>query len=74
MSFSPWLSGVQDEQCHYSPSGMAAQCSSYEEIPVGDEQALGTALYNVGPIAVGIDATLSSFLFYSKGQRAAMKL
>lgn len=67
------MSGVQDQPCQYMPSGMAAQCSGYEEVPLGDEQALGAALYKVGPIAVGIDASLTSFQFYSKGQWADMK-
>lgn len=46
---------------------MAASCKGYEEVPVGDEKALGSALYQVGPISVGIDAQLTSFQFYSKG-------
>lgn len=58
---------VQDQPCQYSPQGMAASCKGYEEVPVGDEKALGSALYQVGPISVGIDAQLTSFQFYSKG-------
>lgn len=58
---------VQDQPCQYSPQGMAASCKGYKEVPVGDEKALGTALYQVGPISVGIDAQLTSFQFYSKG-------
>lgn len=46
---------------------MAASCKGYEEVPVGDEKALGSTLYQVGPISVGIDAQLTSFQFYSKG-------
>ncbi|CAK6967811.1 cathepsin K-like [Scomber scombrus] len=57
----------QDQPCRYNSSGMAAQCKSYKEIPVGDEHALTVALFKVGPISVGIDATLSSFQFYQKG-------
>lgn len=62
---------VQDQPCQYSPAGMAASCKGYEEVPVGDEKALGVALYKVGPISVGIDAQLTSFQFYSKGAHMA---
>ncbi|XP_073340791.1 cathepsin K-like [Pagrus major] len=51
--FSPPLSRVQDQPCRYNSSGMAAECRG--------------ALYKVGPVSIGIDATLSSFQFYSKG-------
>lgn len=66
--FSPPLSRVQDQPCRYNSSGMAAECRGYKEIPEGNEHALAVALYKVGPISVGIDATQSSFQFYSKGQ------
>lgn len=35
---------------------------------MGDEHALAVALYKVGPVSVGIDATLSTFQFYTKGE------
>ncbi|KAM7421571.1 hypothetical protein PAMA_015620 [Pampus argenteus] len=57
----------QDESCQYNSSGMAAMCKGYKEIPVGDEHALAVALFKVGPVSVGIDATLSSFMFYQRG-------
>ncbi|XP_076593711.1 cathepsin K [Chaetodon auriga] len=57
----------EDEECRYNSSGMAAQCKGYKEVPVGNEHALAVALFKVGPVSVGIDATLSSFQFYSKG-------
>ncbi|XP_041798749.1 cathepsin K [Chelmon rostratus] len=57
----------EDQPCRYNSSGMAAQCKGYKEVPVGNEHALAVALYKVGPVSVGIDATLSSFQFYSKG-------
>ncbi|KAM8735442.1 cathepsin K [Acanthopagrus schlegelii] len=56
-----------DQPCRYNSSGMAAECRGYKEIPEGNEHALAVALYKVGPISVGIDATQSSFQFYSKG-------
>ncbi|XP_036828496.1 cathepsin K isoform X2 [Oncorhynchus mykiss] len=57
----------QDEQCVYNASGMGAQCRGFKEIPEGDEQALTKAVAKVGPVAVGIDATLSTFQFYQRG-------
>uniref|UniRef100_F7DWC9 Cathepsin K n=1 Tax=Ornithorhynchus anatinus TaxID=9258 RepID=F7DWC9_ORNAN len=56
----------QDEPCRYSPTGKAAKCRGYREVPVGDEKALKRAVARVGPVAVAIDASLSSFQFYSK--------
>ncbi|KAM6910416.1 uncharacterized protein FYW49_012343 [Xenentodon cancila] len=57
----------EDEPCRYNSSGMAAQCKGYKEVPEGDEHALAVALFKVGPVSVGIDATLSTFQFYQKG-------
>uniref|UniRef100_A0A8C5WI93 Cathepsin K n=1 Tax=Leptobrachium leishanense TaxID=445787 RepID=A0A8C5WI93_9ANUR len=57
----------QDEGCLYNPQGKAATCRSYKEIPIGNENALKRAVAQVGPVAVSIDASLSSFHFYSKG-------
>ncbi|XP_050785738.1 cathepsin K [Gopherus flavomarginatus] len=57
----------QDESCMYSPTGKAAKCRGYKEIPEGNEKALKRAVARVGPVSVGIDASLSSFQFYSRG-------
>ncbi|XP_025901722.1 cathepsin K [Nothoprocta perdicaria] len=57
----------QDESCMYSPSGKAAKCRGYREIPEGNEKALKRAVARVGPVSVGIDASLPSFQFYSRG-------
>uniref|UniRef100_A0A8C6WF56 Cathepsin K n=1 Tax=Neogobius melanostomus TaxID=47308 RepID=A0A8C6WF56_9GOBI len=57
----------EDQPCRYNSSGMAAQCKGFKEIPVGNEHALAVAVWKVGPVSVGIDATLSSFQFYQKG-------
>ncbi|KAM8794353.1 cathepsin K-like [Eudromia elegans] len=57
----------QDESCQYRPSGKAAKCRGYREIPEGDERALKRAVARVGPVSVGIDASLPSFQFYSRG-------
>ncbi|NWX93085.1 CATK protein, partial [Nothoprocta ornata] len=61
----------QDESCMYSPSGKAAKCRGYREIPEGNEKALKRAVARVGPVSVGIDASLPSFQFYSRGEAAA---
>lgn len=57
----------EDQPCRYNSTGMAAQCKSYKEVPEGNEHALAIALFKHGPVSVGIDATLSSFQFYTKG-------
>ncbi|CAJ1063054.1 cathepsin K [Xyrichtys novacula] len=57
----------EDQPCRYNSTGMAAQCKGYKEIQQGNEHALAVALYKVGPVSVGIDATLSSFQFYQRG-------
>ena len=46
---------------------MTASCRGYKEIPEEDERALTVAVARVGPVSVGIDATLSTFQFYQKG-------
>nr|KAF6396495.1 cathepsin K [Rousettus aegyptiacus] len=57
----------EDESCMYNPTGKAAKCRGYKEIPEGNEKALKRAVARVGPISVAIDASLTSFQFYSKG-------
>ncbi|XP_054662344.1 cathepsin K isoform X2 [Grus americana] len=57
----------QDESCMYNPRGKAAKCRGYREIPEGNEKALKRAVARIGPVSVGIDASLPSFQFYSRG-------
>ncbi|KAL2084371.1 hypothetical protein ACEWY4_019889 [Coilia grayii] len=57
----------QDQTCAYSSSGRAATCRGYKEVKVGDERALTAAVAKVGPVSVGIDATLSTFVYYKRG-------
>ncbi|KPP77145.1 cathepsin K-like [Scleropages formosus] len=57
----------QDQTCAYNKSGKAASCRGYKEIPKGKEKALQVAVANVGPVSVGIDASLSSFQLYKRG-------
>nr|XP_030702264.1 cathepsin K isoform X2 [Globicephala melas] len=56
----------QDESCMYNPTGKAAKCRGYREIPEGNEKALKRAVARVGPVSVAIDASLTSFQFYRK--------
>ncbi|KAM4690473.1 uncharacterized protein WCC33_017865 [Rhinophrynus dorsalis] len=57
----------EDQQCMYNVSGKAATCKSFKVVKEGSEKALKKAVGTVGPVSVGIDASLSSFQFYSKG-------
>ncbi|XP_036411108.1 cathepsin S-like [Megalops cyprinoides] len=58
--------GTQGE-CRYKADYRAANCSNYSFLPEGDEEALKTALANIGPISVAIDATRPQFAFYRSG-------
>ncbi|MEE6514923.1 hypothetical protein FKM82_023375, partial [Ascaphus truei] len=57
----------EDQDCSYDPAGSPATCKSYKVIKEGSEKALKKAVGTVGPVSVGIDASLSTFQFYSKG-------
>ncbi|KAM5128991.1 cathepsin K-like [Mantella aurantiaca] len=57
----------EDQTCNYTVAGKAAKCKSYKEVQEGNEKALKTAVGTVGPVSVGIDASLSTFQFYSTG-------
>ena len=56
-----------DGYCHFDPNSVAASISSYVSVPVGNEEALKEAVALNGPIAVSIDASHPSLLFYSSG-------
>lgn len=59
----------QDTQpCFYDSKLAVAHIKDYRFIPKGDEQALADAVATIGPITVAIDASHSSFLFYSSGR------
>ncbi|XP_069555050.1 digestive cysteine proteinase 2 [Brachyistius frenatus] len=58
---------VDTQPCYYDNRVAVAHIKDYRFIPKGDEQALADAVATIGPITVAIDASQSSFLFYSSG-------
>lgn len=48
-------------------SQLTAHIKSYTNVTSGDAEALKLALYKNGPVAVSIDASHKSFVFYSHG-------
>ncbi|XP_024115671.1 cathepsin K [Oryzias melastigma] len=57
----------QNGKCRYSVTGKAGYCSSFHVLPRGDEAALQAAVAAVGPVAVAVNAMLSSFHSYKGG-------
>ncbi|XP_046875883.1 digestive cysteine proteinase 1 [Hypomesus transpacificus] len=53
--------------CHYNASQLTARMQSYTNVTSGDGEALKLALFKHGPVAVSIDASHRSFVFYSHG-------
>ncbi|XP_075994397.1 cathepsin K-like [Genypterus blacodes] len=58
---------AEDQPCRYNSSAVAAECTGFVQIPTGSEEALKAAVFHEGPVAVGIDASLSSFHLYRRG-------
>jgi len=58
---------AQDGTCHSNKALFKADISGYVDVTSGSELALQTAVAQIGPISVAIDAGLSSFQFYSGG-------
>jgi len=56
-----------DEQCKFNKNTVGATDSGSIDIKHTDESALKAAVSNIGPIAIGIDASAASFQFYSDG-------
>nr|XP_061838294.1 digestive cysteine proteinase 1-like [Nerophis lumbriciformis] len=53
--------------CHVNASQLTARVQSYTNVTSGDAEALKVALFKNGPVAVSIDASHRSFVFYSHG-------
>nr|XP_048682161.1 cathepsin L-like isoform X2 [Caretta caretta]XP_048682162.1 cathepsin L-like isoform X2 [Caretta caretta] len=64
-SYGPYRG--QNGYCHYNSSELLANITGYVNIPVGDVTALRAAIFKNGPVAVSIDASAKSFVFYSNG-------
>jgi len=58
---------AEDGTCQAQSSYFRTDISGYQDIQSGSESDLQTAVANIGPISVAIDAGQSSFQFYSGG-------
>jgi len=58
---------AEDGTCHYSKANNGATLSAYTDVTSGSETALTNDCGTYGPISVAIDASHSSFQFYSGG-------
>lgn len=58
---------AMDDECRYHREDRGATDIGFVDIPQGNEDALKAALGTVGPISIAIDASQSSFQFYSTG-------
>ncbi|RNA42782.1 cathepsin L1-like [Brachionus plicatilis] len=56
-----------DGECRFRPENVGATLTRYEDVASDNECALTKAIANVGPISVAIDASLTTFQFYSSG-------
>ncbi|XP_065897871.1 procathepsin L-like [Dysidea avara] len=56
-----------ERRCEYKESCRAATCTGYVDVHRDNEDALQTAVANIGPISVAIDASHSSFQLYKRG-------
>jgi len=57
---------AEDGSCNYNPANSGATLKSYTNVNTGDEGDLQNKV-NQGPTSVAIDASQSSFQFYSSG-------
>jgi len=53
--------------CKFNAANVVTHLVSYTDVPSGNEGALTTDIADIGPISVAIDASHSSFQFYSGG-------
>jgi cathepsin L len=58
---------ARDGSCKFNKNQIGATLTSYKDVSAGSEPSLTSAIQTVGPISVAIDASQSSFQFYSSG-------
>jgi len=56
-----------DQQCKFNAATVGATDNGYTDVKSKDESALKDAVGSVGPVSVAIDASHTSFQFYSHG-------
>ncbi|NWI51632.1 CATL2 protein, partial [Calyptomena viridis] len=59
--------GTDTSDCRYNPQDKAANCSGFEVVARGSEEALEQAVATVGPVSVAVDARSTHFQFYKSG-------
>ncbi|XP_036449121.1 cathepsin L1-like [Colossoma macropomum] len=67
MSESSYPYENKEGMCRFKPMEASATCSGFEQLPVGDENALQMAVAAIGPISVGIEASRSTLRLYESG-------
>merc|ERR1712071_735911 len=58
---------ARDRKCRFTKANVGATVSGFMDVESGHGDALVSAIATVGPISVAIDASRSSFKFYSSG-------
>ncbi|XP_065883682.1 procathepsin L-like [Dysidea avara] len=58
---------AHDEKCAFKPQNVVANDTGCVDIKSKDEAGLTDAIAHIGPISVAMDASHSSFQFYSRG-------
>jgi len=58
---------AKNGKCRFNATNVGATDTGFTDIKSGDETALTTAIANIGPISVAIDASHNSFQLYKKG-------
>jgi cathepsin L len=61
------ITAVSDYTCAYDSSKSVTSITSWRNVEENSELALQQAVASVGPVSVGIDASLWSFQFYKSG-------